>query len=176
MQTFFNFRSTWARVAASAFVFALAFSTVGCQKKDRPSDMPDLVKIKIVLTQDGQPLTGALVNMIPTDEASKYPSGGVSDDKGICEPRTRGKFQGAPAGTYDVTVSKQTTEETGNMIPGALPGQEIPETKTFNIVDAKYGKPGELKLEVKSDGEKTFTFELGAPVKEEIVNGAPGGR
>ena len=171
-----KFCSTWTRVAAWAFVFSLVFSTVGCQKSGRPSDMPKLVKIKIVLTQEGQPLVGALVNMIPTDETSKYPSGGTTDDKGICEPRTRGKFQGAPAGTYDVTVSKQAVEETGNMIPGAMPGQEVPETKNFNLVDAKYGKPGELKLEVKPDGDKTFTFELGAAVKEEIVNGAPGAR
>ncbi len=176
MRTSFNNYSTWVRAATTALVVALFLPSFGCQKNNRPSDMPKLIKIKIVLTQEGQPLAGALVNLIPTDNNSKYPSGGVSDDNGICEPRTRGKFQGTPAGTYDVTVSKQITEETGNMVPGAMPGQEIPETKNFSVVDLKYGTPGELTLEVKSDGEKTFTFELGAAVKEELVNGIPGAR
>ncbi|MDO5552368.1 MAG: carboxypeptidase-like regulatory domain-containing protein [Planctomycetia bacterium] len=145
----------------------------GCGGPDRPADMPKLHKISIKLTQNGQPVDGAQVSLQP-QSPSKWSSGGLSDTSGICRPRTQGKFDGVPQGSYDVTVSKIDSVETGKMLPGALPGKEVPEVKRTRVIDPKFSTPGQLSLDVTTAGPTEFSFELGEPVSLPLENTPPG--
>ncbi|MDO5554190.1 MAG: hypothetical protein Q4G68_10555 [Planctomycetia bacterium] len=145
----------------------------GCSAGDRPADLPDLYKIRIKLTQEGQPVEGALVNFVARSPL-KWAVGGVSDASGICQPRTHGKFNGVPEGSYDITVRKICSEPTGNMVPGAMPGTETPEVKNTQVIDEKYTVPGALTLDVVPGGQTEFAFELGAPVTQSADFMPPG--
>lgn len=106
----------------------------------------------VKLTLDGQPLVGATVTFHRLNAETERWSGvadGLTDDRGGVKLTTYGKFDGAPAGEYAVTVVK-----TGK---GYYDG-EIPEASKL---PAKYGTPAvtPLKVTVK-EGANEFTLAL----------------
>ena len=77
-----------------------------------PEGMPPLMPVSIALTQQQVPLVGATVVLHSDD--GRWPVGGVSDELGRVEVWTAGKYYGAPAGEYRVTVVKDEIEEKPN--------------------------------------------------------------
>ena len=136
----------------------------GCDKNsERPADLPeDMTPTKITITQEGKPLEGASV-LLEYDTPMKYPTSGITDEKGVATMVTYG-FAGAQQGTAKVVVIKLVTE-------GETQGEEYGKKgeygTDFHVVDAKYRTKETTDLEI-TIGKKNVkeTFEVGAPVHE----------
>ena len=50
----------------------------GCGGQKLPEGMPKLTPVNLIVMQDGTPLDGAVVSLIPTDN-SRWNAGGVTD-------------------------------------------------------------------------------------------------
>lgn len=102
-----------------------------------------------VVTLDGKPLENATVVFHKmADDGKAGPGGdGLTDEQGAYAVSSFGKFDGLPAGKYQVSVSCRPFDK--NRIRGE------------NILPARYLKPAtsELRLEVK-EGANTFNLEL----------------
>ena len=156
-----------------SFLCGLILFIAGCGGETKPPGMPALHKTTLTFTQEGTPLADAVVTLVPQDAAnSQWPSGGTTNDKGVLQVRTMAKFNGAPAGTFKITVSKTESEGTatstssdeGGGRPVAAGG-----LKMYHLVDKKYqlATSSDLTLEVKS-GTNTETFDLGPAIRELI--------
>jgi hypothetical protein len=135
--------------------FLLLCFVAGCGGERLPPGMPKLYPAAITVTQDGKPLEGANIVLFNIDSDAKWSAGGVTDQDGVLKLRTMGRYAGAPAGTYKVSVSK--IETPGISLPDepSTPearreynriAKEI-ENNTFYTVDPKFGL-GKTKLEV----------------------------
>ena len=155
------------------FSSALILFAVGCGGAKRPDGLPPLHPTALKFTQDGVPLAGASVTLSPQDAANApWSLGGSTDSNGVINVQTQG-FNGVPAGTYKVVVSKTETEGTAETVESSDLGGARPAAgggpKSFYLVDPKYRSAGttDLLLEVKS-GKNSETYELGPAVREEI--------
>ncbi|MDR0327861.1 MAG: carboxypeptidase-like regulatory domain-containing protein [Planctomycetaceae bacterium] len=95
--------------------FLLAvISIAGCSNRvSRPNDLPELHPCTFTITQDGDPLDGAYVSLIPMEETNaKYQTSSVTNHEGKAAFATYG-FNGVPAGKYKVCVRKVVGEEDG---------------------------------------------------------------
>jgi hypothetical protein len=149
---------------ASFFGGLMIVAALGCAAADRPADLPPLVKCAVQVMQDGAPLQGAQVLLISA--TSKWSVGGMTDETGVAEMFTHGKFAGAPAGEYKVTVVKEIVEEVPN--PRHVPEKdnEPTLTKITKPVDPKFGqaKTTPLELSVAADGGLTHSVDVGPAV------------
>jgi len=161
-------------------VYALIlFFFVSCASDhDRPADLPKLIPTTITILQEGQPVVGATVNLIPEDN-SKWFALGLTDEKGVCKIRTHGKFVGAPTGKYVVVVYKTVTNESETRklpVPEDYAASQVyyakvsEEEKTFDYVELKYKdeKTSDLRIEIGSSAISE-TFDVGKPVVIEFV-------
>ena len=153
------------------FLCVLMLFVVGCGGPKKPDGMPALHKTTLTLTQDGAPLAGASVSLVPVTGAMLWPAGGITDAKGTVNIRTMTQFDGAPEGSYKITVIKTEEEKTGEVVKMSEVdgGATVPVVKTYNVVDKKYQSPqnSDLTLDVKS-GKNVKTFEVGKAVRELI--------
>ena len=75
----------------------------GCSQQ-LPDDLPQLYPTQIeVTTTDGEKLERATVSLHPVEGTE--PAAGITNARGIAEIVARGRYSGAPAGKYKVTVS-----------------------------------------------------------------------
>ena len=73
--------------------------------------MPKLTPTVVTIMQDGAPLEGAIVSLLPLDAAnSRWNAAGVTDKSGKAKIRTLSQYDGAAAGKYKVTVTKTYVE------------------------------------------------------------------
>jgi len=142
----------------------LFVAALGCAASDRPADLPPLVRCAVQVMQDGAPLQGAQVLLVSAN--SKWSVGGMTDDTGVAQMFTHGKFAGAPAGDYKVTVVKEIVEEVPN--PRHVPDKdnEPTLTKITKPVDPQFGqaKTTPLELTVAAAGALTHTVDVGPAV------------
>ncbi|MDO5580243.1 MAG: carboxypeptidase-like regulatory domain-containing protein [Planctomycetia bacterium] len=93
----------------SALLFLLSVFILvyigGCGEK-LPEGLPKLVPVKITVIQDGNPLEGAVVSIVPVGDAGKWSFGGTSGADGSFNVLTHGKYPGMPQGKYKATVTK----------------------------------------------------------------------
>lgn len=160
------------RIIIIGIFMITGFALVGCTEK-RPDGMPDLHPISVTLTQDGQPLAEASVLLLSDDESlTRWGVGGSTDQNGVATIRTYGKYPGAPAGEYRVIVMKTETEtdpatQNKNWTP-KFPGDG---EKVYHLVDQQYSNPNSspLKVTIEKGGNKTVSFEIGKPIRQEYV-------
>jgi hypothetical protein len=133
----------------------------GCGGEELPPGVPKLYPATITVMQDGKPLADAQVICLNIDPSNGWTPGGMTDTNGVVKLRTLGRYNGAPAGTYDVSVSKIEYPDI------QLPSEDSPEYKriakeiadnTFIVIDPKFGigktphrveiSPSNLKHEV----------------------------
>ena len=140
-------------------VFMLVLS--GCGGEPKPEGLPKLHPVSLKFIQEGEPVEGAAVVLVPQSD-SKWASGGVTDAKGVAVLRTHGKFIGVPAGTYKVRVQKQeteaaptTTDSTGLTTYGI--------SKAYDVVNPDYFHPDKTPLAIEVvNGKNNFEpFDLG---------------
>ena len=83
----------------------------GCGGQKLPDGMPKLTSVVLTVKQDGAPLEGAVVGLLPLDPAnSRWNAGGVTDKNGQAKIRTLAQYDGAVPGKYKVTVVKTFVE------------------------------------------------------------------
>ena len=144
----------------SLFIVAL-FGTlllfvVGCGET-LPPDMPKLYPTKVVIIQDGQPLEGANVQLLPKDPDSRWAAAGRTDSSGAVDFFTEGRYRGVPEGDYQVTVSKVYTE------PSKYLGQKRPDDidyPTWNRMMSEEKLNSYHLIDPVYDSRKTSTLEL----------------
>jgi len=146
----------------------------GCGGDKRPDGMPKLYPASIGITQEGEPLAGATVQLIPGDGVdSRWGPMGMTDAAGVVVLKTNARYNGAPLGTYRVTVSKVELEPHPHPEWSSLPDgdpnfqkyQKILETlKPIDYVGQKYGSVTDspLKVEITAGG-KTYPLDLEKP-------------
>lgn len=156
-------------------IFVILGLSSGCGDPSRPKDLPKCYPVVLTIAQEGVVLPGAMVALVSEDPNFKWNTAGTTDDKGVVEFWTLGKFKGAPAGKYAVTVSKSISisPQTGlpvekasdsagsatgmtSISPGTMP---IP----FNLVDRSYTNHSSTPLKIEVLKKKTTAaFDVGA--------------
>jgi hypothetical protein len=136
------------------FVILLAVLCFAGCAPSLPKGLPPLYPCTITLTQEGVPLEGASVALIPEDTTLHFTFAGATTSTGSVEMYSHGKHRGIPAGKYKLLVIKSD--------------KEIQNGKIWDVslVDLNYTKPATSPLEVEIAKKKNkFTFDLGKTVK-----------
>ncbi|MGL6195669.1 MAG: carboxypeptidase-like regulatory domain-containing protein [Thermoguttaceae bacterium] len=146
--------------------FLLLPTFIGCGPKV-PADMPKLYPCTVVITQDNQPLEGAVVTLFHQDPSlQKWTAGGLTDVSGKVVLKTQGRYDGVAEGDYKVTVTKTEVE------PGILLNAETEEAipgKTWTLVEPTYGNVAFTTLKLNVPKKKVSeTFDVGSAIKEEM--------
>ena len=156
-------------ILLSVFVIFASLGVLGCSEK-LPDGMPKLYKVTLVFQQEGVPVSGASVRLVP-QFTSQWGVGGSTNAQGQVQLKTHGEYVGVPAGKYKICVTKNESE-------GELPRMDRPTApmKHFNLVEAQYSSPDKTTLEIEiTDGKNKFEpFDLGKAVRVELV--PPGSR
>ncbi|MDR1484638.1 MAG: hypothetical protein LBT09_07420 [Planctomycetaceae bacterium] len=154
-------------VALLIFVLTIA----GCGDKSRPSDLPPLYPCTVTVTQDGQPLEGAIIRFEPMDSAgATYQAAAVSSADGTALMKTYG-FQGSPVGKYKVIVTKIVSESTEYKLNESTGKEEPVNSKRYRLIEPQFTSAKTTPLEIEITGkEKNVlkTFDVGKAVKEFI--------
>ena len=156
------------------FSCALILLFVGCGGERRPDGMPALHATALTFTQGGTPLgADALVTLFSDDASlSQWTIGGVTNDRGVVNIQTNG-FNGAPAGTFRITVSKTETEgevaaRTEPVDPDA-PFVDTSNVRSFHVVAPEHRTRQTTQLTVEvTPGRNAETFDLGPAVREAV--------
>ena len=100
------------------FLFcALALSlSSGCGGPERPAGLPPLFPVSLTVTQEGTPLADATIALRCAENSMTWTIGGRTGDNGVVVLWTHGRFRGAPAGTFKVTISKMINEGESEML------------------------------------------------------------
>lgn len=169
------------RKVALLFVLGIAtLSVFGCGGPKKPADLPELFPCKIKVIQDGQPLEGASVQLNDPASTSRFVVGGVTDDKGVAEVKTDGKFKGAPAGKYKVLISKVFVPEIPDEVPPEDPEARKEYDKKINelnaqqadTIDVKFKRPTQTPAEIEvTSGGVEAEFDVGAKVNVSVGSG-----
>ena len=170
-------RTLFSFIASSIVLLPATFLMTGCGEK-LPDGMPRLYPASITVTQEGEPLAGALVQLIPEDPVnSAWGPGGNTDASGVVVLQTNGRYRGAPLGKYRVTVTKMETDPHPNPewmnAPSDSPefrqNMEISRRlRVYHLVDPQLRSTTDtpLRLEVTA-GEKNYTIDVGEKVRVE---------
>ena len=166
------------RTLLSILVLLVTVLMTGCGEK-RPAGMPRLYPVSLTITQEGTPLAGAVVQLIPENSAhAQWGPGGMTDASGVAELRTNGPYKGAPLGKYKVIVTKSEIESPPSPPPKG-PGVTredvgkyqtmLNRLKAYNYVETQYGSATDTPLHVEITAKvKTYTLDAGKPIKVQI--------
>jgi hypothetical protein len=147
----------------------------GCSRQSTPDGLPKLVSVTLTVTQDGAPLTGAVVSLIDPSGGAGFSVGGTTDAAGKVAVYTHGKYKGAPLGKFKVRVTKTESDP----IPSA-PKTGTPEyaayaremsknpPKRYTLIEKQYTRPETTPLELDITGPMTQSLDVGKTVKEVI--------
>ncbi len=144
-------------------IMAVAVLMTSCGEK-KPEGLPDLYPCKIKVVQEGAPLSGAILYL--KGSSSEFPSSGTTDQEGIAEIFTMGKYSGAPAGEFTVTLEKRISDpekvepkvEAGVLV---YPNAKLYSLLDLNLRDEKKS-PHKITVEKKSN---RFDIDAGKKVK-----------
>ena len=165
---------TFRSFVCTSFVSLLATILLsGCGGPPRPADLPPLYPCTITVTQNGQPLSEAVVTLTSTAPSFKWAVFAQLDASGAGKVFTQGLYPGAPEGEYKVTVSKEVTVDEQTGPPVVRQGEFGEETitpliaKVYSLVEKDYTDVATTTLSItiakKGNDQK---FECGKPVKE----------
>jgi hypothetical protein len=142
-------------------ILLMAFCFTSCAPS-LPKGMPPIYPCTITLNQEGVPLEGASVALIPEDTTLTFVFAGATNSDGSVEMYSHGKHRGVPAGKYKLTVRKSD--------------REIQNDKVWEVslVDIQYRKPDTSPLQIEiAEKKNNFTFELGKAVKIQTTPAIP---
>ena len=155
-----------------AIVACFCAASIGCGGAPKPKDLPELypATIKIVY-DDGSPVEGATVALrLPKATGGRvWNLTGVTDATGSLVLKTDGQWEGAPAGQYQVMVTKEVSElDQGNGEPGASATVK----SITRFVGQKYNDPttSGLTVDIKEDknGGNVFELKVGEKIEEDV--------
>jgi len=160
----------------SLFALALLLPfAAGCGGEQRLPGMPPLHPVFITVEQDGSPLADAVVSLLGDDEVTRqWPAGGVTDANGVAQMRTGGRFNGAAAGRFRVTVDKVErpvnpyeahTESDSPHFQDYLRAQRYIDANTFIVVDPRFSSNDTpLTIEVVR-GQRNYSVDISPAVR-----------
>lgn len=149
-------------------IFALVLIS-GCGGKKRPDGMPDIYSCQITITQENAPLEGATVLFVSDDPAlANWSVAGKTDETGKAIMKTHATFNGAPAGSFTVVVSKEELVPNGE--PKIVGGEKMtPPMTLYSLVDLKFTTKEKSPLKITVEKKKNEqTFDLGKKGKIKI--------
>ena len=141
---------------------------ISCSKVKKPEGMPELFPCEIKLTQEGEPLTDASILCMSDDpKLIRWAVTGKTGANGIAKIFTMGKFEGAPAGTFAVVISKEETVGDKGATDIGETAASSPRT-VFSYVSleqtTKERTPHKMTIEGKG-GTASFEFDCGKKVR-----------
>lgn len=148
-------------VSLASFLVSLG----GCGGRQAlPEGMPKLTPCKVTINLGGAPLEGAIVGIVPENEAnSRWSAGGTTDATGTVTIYTLGQYSGAVAGKYKVTVMKQIVDAPPDTLSGAE-RQTWVGKPTVEVVHKKYKQKESTPLEMEVGTSHSETsFDVAAP-------------
>jgi len=151
----------------------------GCKQKPRPDGFPDLYPCTITITQEGKPLEGADVRLMPESGTALWITAGKTNASGVAKLSTHADYVGAPAGTYKVLVSKYVTAPSQYPVPAKdASGDEVSAWRAKVAVEVcpvtRHVKPefDDVKMTPHSititKGSNKGTFDVGEAIQEEV--------
>lgn len=176
-------RSPLSTALLTALLISAASLLTGCKDEVKPDGFPELFPAEFTLTQGGQPLANASVQLFQaqTGELTTWNVFGMSDDTGKVTLKTyQEQFVGAPAGEYVVCVMKceenpsqykdevATTAEEIKWLDARRKAEYRPE---HYLVDPEYMKrdTSPLSVTIGGDGATPNTFDVGEAVYIEYI-------
>jgi len=131
------------KIKVALILILLAQISYGCGS--RPDDQPELGDVTGIVTLDGDPLEGVLVQFSPTEGRG---SQAVTDSEGRYELTYVYPTMGAKVGQHKVTIETPPVDDSD---------PEAPEVE--EVIPAKYRKDTVLTADVKPGGNE-IDFEL----------------
>ena len=172
MRTTYNFQ-IFIILTAIILLFA------GCGGEKRPDGMPTPVACTIIVTQDGKPLEGAMVRLLPVD-GNSWNAMGRTDASGTVIIYSMDRFRGAVPGKYKAVVTKTEQEATVAELPSeerarlqsqGLPIPPEPMPVNFNLVEEQYGDVSKTPHEIEiTKGKPSHTIDVGKAVRIKMDN------
>ena len=158
----FTLREFFPRLSTVCLA-ACCLTFAGCGGEPKPEGLPKLYPTIIQLTQDGEPIEGASVQLV-SETDGRWPIGGSTDANGSVSLSTYGKYPGVPAGKYKVLVSKTEREKVG---PEPQSMYETQAENVYDLIDPVYSRAGTttLEVEVKPGKNSLGPFDLGAKIR-----------
>ena len=150
----------------------------GCAGEQLPAGMPKPYPTTITIIQDGQPLEGASIALIPMDASNSWNAGGVTNASGNAALKTLTKYDGVVPGKYYVIIKKLSTEGTKKQAPdketdpagyAKFLAESAKDTFAgYDLVDPKFSKisPTAETIEV-VEGKNEKSIDIGKAVKIE---------
>ena len=166
------------QICGLVMVVCFCLCLAGCGKKQKyPDGMPEPFPTVITITQEGQPLQGASIALIPMDSKNSWNAGGMTDASGKASLLTLTKYNGVVPGKYYVIITKRESD-------GSKYTQPDPETDpegyakfmresmgekiaSYDLIDPKYGKisPTAETIDV-AEGKNEKTIDVGKAVRQ----------
>ena len=157
-------------IAIGCTVFA------GCNDSSnpKPTGFPTTVPCVVTITQEGTPLVGAMVSLIPSDGAKDWLFDATTDASGRAKIFTYGRKAGAPKGKYKVVVNKTETEPSKYTMPDENDVVAVEryyrdvineKLNSYTLVESEYTEPGTTPLTLEVAGKTAETFEVGKQVR-----------
>ena len=149
------------RQAFTFFVLLLSFCvllSVGCNDGGRakPKDLPPLYSATLTFTQEGIPLDDASI-VLHSD--GKWAVAGRTNESGEVKLTTNGYYDGVPAGTYKISVTKVIFEQNSK-------GLIVKQTDVIpNQFKTENTTPLEIEIRTKDNNK---TFDLGKAIKVNV--------
>ena len=157
----------------------LCFALNGCGGEKLPDDIPKPYPTVITITQDGQPLAGASVVLVPMDPSNTWHAGATTDASGKATLQTHVKYDGVVPGKYYIIVSKfEPAQKEAVVVPNQETDPEgyarYMETSAkdatgggYDLVDLKFSKASpDVTIEVVA-GTNEQTVDVGKAVRVE---------
>jgi len=157
----------------SLLIFLFFATLLGCSRNSVPDGLPKLVSVTLTLTQDGAPLSGAMV-LLTDPSGNRFTIGGITNANGSVELYTHGRYKGAPPGTFKVHVTKTESDPEPPPPPFGTPEYyeylkvDRPPTKTYSLVEKKYTLAETTPLELDIAGPLTRTLDVGRAIREPL--------
>lgn len=152
----------------------------GCGKKQNlPDGMPKPYPTIITVIQEGKPLEGASIALIPVEASNSWNAGAVTDATGKAAIKTLNKYEGGVPGKYRIVITKRESDKSKFTSP---PDQQTDpqgyakfiqdsmreKLDSYDLIDPKFGKisdDAELMIDVvESKNEKTI--DVGKAVRQ----------
>jgi len=148
----------------------IVVTLTGCTGSDKPAGFPKLYPVSVKVIQDGAPLAGASVQL--TSSAFYWVAAGTTDNSGVAVLWTDGKYKGAPAGHFQVTVEKNINEGEEEYIAALNRYDSEAAAKivvrSFSYVDEKFVTTATSPLTADIDSRtKQIEIDVSPAVKKE---------
>lgn len=158
-------RNSIVPVCSILGIAALLFPSTGCGLGGSSPKYPDLVPVTGTVKVDGQPLAGAVVTFLQTDEFGTT-GNGETDEEGTYELQAM-NVAGIAAGRYRVGIS-YLMPPSGNPVGLSARSSLAPVADLAvaeELLPPKYSDLGRTELEVTvPEGGGTFDFDLEGPL------------